>query len=93
MKKLVIILILALSVHSLAGVGAATARRIAKEEVNTGVHYAVQVCTNKTDNNKKENAQLRAEIQELRVLVIELRQQMKELYDQQSNTNKNTNKR
>ena len=83
MKKLAIILMLALSVNSFAGVGAATARRIAKEEVAAGVHYAVQVCTNKTDNIKKENAQLRAEIQELRVLVIELRQQMKEMNDQQ----------
>lgn len=88
MKKLAIILMLALSVNSFA-VGASTARRIAKEEVNTGVHYAVQVCTNKTDNLKKENAQLRAEIQELRVLVIELRQQMKEMYYQQKNTNQN----
>lgn len=73
---------LALSVNSFA-VGASTARRIAKEEVNAGVHNAIQVCTNKTDSLKKENAQLRAEIQELRVLVIELRQQMKEMYDQQ----------
>ena len=88
MKKLAIILMLALSVNSFA-VGAATARRIAKEEVNSGVHYATQVCSNKTDTLKKENAQLRAEIQELRVLVIELRQQMKEMYDQQKNTNNN----
>ena len=82
MKKLAIILMLALSANAFA-IGSGTARRIAKEEVSTGVHYAVQVCTNKTDNLKKENAQLRAEIQELRVLVIELRQQMKEIYDQQ----------
>lgn len=86
MKKLAIILMLALSVNSFA-VGSATARRIAKEEVAAGVHYAVQVCENKTDKLKKENAQLRAEIQELRVLVIELRQQVKEMYDQQTKTN------
>ncbi len=89
MKKLAIILMLGLSVNSFAGIGSATARRIAKEEVNAGVQYAVQVCTNKTDSLKKENAQLRYEIQELRVLVVELRQQMKEMYDQQKNTNKN----
>ncbi len=88
MKKLAIILMLGLSVNSFA-IGAATARRIAKEEVNAGVHYATQVCSNKTDTLKKENAQLRAEIQELRVLVVELRQQMKEMYDQQKNTNNN----
>ena len=87
MKKLAIILMLGLSVNSFA-IGSATARRIAKEETNAGVHYAIQVCTNKTDNLKKENAQLRAEIQELRVLVIELRQQMKEMNDkQQAKTN------
>lgn len=86
MKKLAIILMLALSVNSFAGIGSARARNIAKEEVAAGVHYAVQVCTNKTDKLKKENAQLRAEIQELRVLVIELRQQMKEMYDQQTKT-------
>ena len=91
MKKLAIILMLALSVNSFA-IGSATARRIAKEEVSTGVHYAVQVCTNKTDNLKKENAQLRAEIQELRVLVIELRQQVKEMYDQQQAKTKKKSK-
>ena len=88
MKKLAIILMLVLSVNSFAGIGAAKARRIAKEEVAEGVHYAVQVCTNKTDKLKKENAQLRSEIQELRILVIELRQQVKEMYDQQTKTNK-----
>ena len=88
MKKLAIILMLALSVNSFA-VGAATARRIAKEEVNAGVHNVIQLCTNKTDSLKKENSQLRAEIQELRILVIELRQQMKEMNDQQNNTNQN----
>lgn len=82
MKKLAIILMLAMSANSFA-IGSATARRIAREEVSSGVHYAVQVCTNKVDNLKKENARLRAEIQELRVLVIELRQQVKEMYDQQ----------
>ena len=82
MKKLSIILLLALSVNSFA-IGSATARRIAKEEVSAGVHYAIQVYNDKTDSLKKENIQLRVEIQELRVLVIELRQQMKELYDQQ----------
>lgn len=92
MKKLAIILMLALSANSFAGIGSATARRIAKEEVSSGVHYAVQVCTNKTDNLKKENAQLRAEIQELRVLVIELRQQMKEMYDQQQAKTKKKSK-
>lgn len=91
MKKLAIILMLALSANSFA-IGSATARRIAKEEVSTGVHYAVQVCTNKTDNLKKENAQLRVEIQELRVLVIELRQQMKEMYDQQQAKTKKKSK-
>ena len=87
MKKLAIILMLALSVNSFA-IGSATARSIAKQEVK----YAVQVCTNKTDSLKKENSQLRAEIKELRVLVIELRQQLKELYDNQEKTNKNPNK-
>lgn len=91
MKKLAIILMLAMSVNSFA-IGSATARRIAKEEVSTGVHYAVQVCTNKTDNLKKENVQLRAEIKELRVLVIELRQQMKEMYDQQQAKTKKKSK-
>lgn len=91
MKKLAIILMLALSANSFA-IGSATARRIAKEEVSTGVHYAVQVCTNKADNLKKENAQLRAEIQELRVIVIELRQQMKEMYDQQQAKTKKKSK-
>lgn len=86
MKKLIIILMLALSVNSFA-IGSARARNIAKEEVRAGVNYAVQVCTNKTDSLKKENAQLRSEIQALRVIVIELRQQMKELYDQQEKTN------
>ena len=75
MKKLAIILMLALSANSFAGIGSSTARRIAKEEV--------QVCINKTDNLKKENAQLHVEIRELRVIVIELRQQVKEMYDQQ----------
>ena len=84
MKKLAIILMLALSANSFAGIGSSTARRIAKEEV--------QVCINKTDNLKKENAQLRAEIQELRVLVIELRQQMKEMYDQQQAKTKKKSK-
>lgn len=91
MKKLAIILMLALSVNSFA-IASATARRIAKEEVSTGVHYAVQVCTNKADNLKKENAQLRAEIQELRVIVIELRQQVKEMYDQQQAKTKKKSK-
>ena len=90
MKKLAIILMLGLTVNSFA-IGSATARRIAKEEVNTGVHYAIQVCTNKTDNLKKENSQLRSEIQELRVLVVELRQQMKEMNDKQQK--KTNNKR
>lgn len=87
MKKLAIILMLALSVNSFAASYAA-ARRIAKEEVSIGVNYAVQVCTNKTNKLKTENAQLRAEIQELRVLVIELRQQVKEMYDQQAKPKK-----
>ena len=91
MKKLAIILILALSANSFA-IGSSTARRIAKEEVSTGVHYAVQVCTNKVDNLKKENAQLHAEIKELRILVIELRQQMKEMYDQQQAKTKKKSK-
>lgn len=40
MKKLAIILMLAMSVNSFA-IGSATARRIAREEVSSGVHYAV----------------------------------------------------
>lgn len=91
MKKLAIILMLAMSANSFA-IGSATARRIAREEVSSGVHYAVQVCTNKTDNLKKENARLRAEIQELRVLAIELRQQVKEMYDQQQAKTKKKSK-
>lgn len=82
MKKLAIILMLALSVNSFS-IGSATARRIANEEISVALQNAVQVSINKIDILKKENAQLRSEIQELRVLVIELRQQMKELYDQQ----------
>ena len=84
MKKLAIILMLALSANSFAGIGSSTARRIAKEEV--------QVCTNKTDSLKKENARLRVEIKELRVLVIELRQQVKEMYDQQQAKTKKKSK-
>lgn len=87
MKKLAIILMLALSVNSFA-IGSATARRIAKEEAS----YAVQVCTNKTDSLKKENARLRVEIKELRVIVIELRQQVKEMYDQQQAKTKKKSK-
>lgn len=88
MKKLAIILMLGLSVNSFA-IGSAKARNIAKQEVNAGVNYAIQVCTDKNDTLKKENAQLRSEIQELRIIVIELRQQMKEMYDQQQvKTNK-----
>ena len=88
MKKLAIILMRVLSVNSFAGIGSATARRIAKEEAS----YAVQVCTNKTDSLKKENARLRVEIKELRVLVIELRQQVKEMYDQQQAKTKKKSK-
>ena len=88
MKKLAIILMLALSVNAFAGIGSGTARRIAKKEVSIGVNYAVQVCTNKVNSLKTENAQLRAEIQELRVIVIELRQQVKEMYDQQQEKTK-----
>lgn len=88
MKKLAIIFMLGLSVNSFA-IGSAKARNIAKQEVNAGVNYAIQVCTDKNDTLKKENAQLRSEIQELRIIVIELRQQMKEMYDQQQvKTNK-----
>lgn len=87
MKKLAIILMLGLAVNSFA-TGAARVRNIAREEVSAGVHYVIQVCDEKTDSLKKENALFRAEIQELRVLVVELRQQVKEMYDnQQSKTN------
>lgn len=91
MKKLAIILMLALSANSFA-IGSARARNIAKEEVIEGINYVVQICTIKTDMLKKENAQLRAEIQELRITVIELRQQVKEMYDQQQAKSKKKSK-